>query len=61
MTKKKVLDRVFFLLGAVSSLAAIGMALYAGTDWVWPMNTLLWVGVAFIQQLRIEQAEKKFI
>lgn len=54
----KNLEKFFMLLGFVSSISSMGIAIYTKTPWIWQFTTSLWIIVAYIKTKTIETIEK---
>lgn len=59
MNKLSLLSKICFILGFIGVIGSITFSLVQGKDYMWQVIALLWMGSAFLNELRIKQLEDK--
>lgn len=51
----KYLEKVFMVLAFLCALGSFIIAVYDDTSWVWQLNTMIWISIAFLKTVTIEK------
>ena len=59
MKRLSLLSKICFILGFTGIIGSLVMSIIFKKEYFWQLMTLLWMGSAFINELRIKQLEDK--
>lgn len=59
MKRLSLLSKICFILGFTGIIGCLIMSIILKKEYFWQLMTLLWMGSAFINELRIKQLEEK--
>jgi len=59
MKKLSLLSKICFILGFIGAVGSITLSIISKRDFTWQLVTLVWMGSAFMNELRIKQLEEK--
>lgn len=59
MKRLSLLSKICFILGFIGIIGSLIMSIILKKEYFWQLMTLLWMGSAFINELRIKQLEDK--
>ena len=59
MNKLSLLAKICFILGFIGVTGSIVLSIITKKDFTWQVISLLWMGSAFVSELRIKQLEEK--
>lgn len=59
MKRLSLLSKICFILGFIGIIGSLIMSIILKKEYFWQLMTLLWMGSAFINELRIKQLEEK--